>query len=149
MDNEDTILIRCVKIRMNFGHAPNRIELAEFDRWAEPLSENFTRVLAENLSFLLGTERILVHPSSRNFRADYQVMIDVSRFAVAPSGTVNLSARWRILDAKNRSLIVMRKSSANRPIRGSGFEPTAAAMSEAVTELSRNIADALRSLRPR
>ncbi len=129
--------------------SPNRIELAEFDRWAEPLSENFTRVLAENLSVLLGTQRILVHPSSRNFPVDYRVVIDVSRFEVARSGRVKLSARWRILDPKQRSLVLMRKSSSNRPILGSGFEPTAAAMSDAVAELSRNIVDALRSIRPR
>ncbi len=129
--------------------SPNRIELAEFDRWAEPLSENFIRVLAENLSILLGTQRILVHPSSRTFRFDYQVVIDVSQFEVARSGMINLSARWRILDPKERSLVLMRKSLSNRPIRGSGFEPTAAAMSDAVAELSRNIADALRSLQPR
>ena len=113
------------------------------------MSENFIRVLAENLSILLGTQRILVHPSSRNFRFDYQVVIDVSRFEVARSGMVNLSARWRILDPKKRSLVLMRKSSSNRPILGSGFEPTAAAMSDAVAELSQNIADALRSIRPR
>ncbi len=129
--------------------SPNRIELAEFDRWAEPLSENFTRVLAENLSVLLGTQRILVYPSSRNFPFDYQVVIDVSRFELARSGMVKLSARWRILDPKERSLVLMRKSSSNRPILGSGFEPTAAAMSDAVAELSRNIADALRSIQPR
>jgi len=129
--------------------SPNRIELAEFDRWAEPLSENFTRVLAENLSILLGTQRILVRPPSKILPFDYQVAIDVTRFEVARSGMVKLSARWRVLNPSERSMVMMRKSSSDRPILSSGFESTVAAMSDAVAELSRNIADAIRSIQPR
>src|SRR5574342_626514 len=39
--------------------AQNRFDVSENDRWAEPLDENFTRVLAQNLSVLLRTDRII------------------------------------------------------------------------------------------
>ena len=42
--------------------AQNRFDLSENDRWAEPLDENLTRVLAKNLSVLLRTDRIVVYP---------------------------------------------------------------------------------------
>src|SRR5215468_10622748 len=35
--------------------APNRVSLDEFNRWAGPLDENIARVVAGNLSVLLGT----------------------------------------------------------------------------------------------
>src|SRR5580700_1859338 len=42
--------------------APNRIELSDERRWAEPLDKNFVRVLSENLATLLDTERIEKYP---------------------------------------------------------------------------------------
>ena len=37
--------------------APNRIDLSEERRWAEPLDKNFVRVLSENLATLLDTQQ--------------------------------------------------------------------------------------------
>jgi hypothetical protein len=37
---------------------PNRIELSDDKRWAEPLDKNFIRALSENLATLLNTSRI-------------------------------------------------------------------------------------------
>ena len=36
--------------------AQSRFDVSENDRWAEPLDENFTHVLAQNLSVLLGSD---------------------------------------------------------------------------------------------
>ena len=40
------------------------MEVAEFDRWVEPLSESVPRAIAANLATLLRTERIVVFPWS-------------------------------------------------------------------------------------
>jgi len=40
------------------------MEVAEFDRWVEPLSESVPRAIAANLTTLLRTERIVVFPWS-------------------------------------------------------------------------------------
>ena len=40
----------------------NRFALSENDRWAEPLAHNVANVLAENLSMLLQTDAVTVHP---------------------------------------------------------------------------------------
>jgi uncharacterized lipoprotein YmbA len=42
----------------------NELKLAEFDRWAGSLADDFSRVLAENLSILLSTDRVSVYPVS-------------------------------------------------------------------------------------
>ena len=45
----------------------NRFAVAENDRWAEPLEENFSRVLSQNLSILLQTDRMsLTHGKEAN-----------------------------------------------------------------------------------
>src|ERR1035437_9411105 len=38
--------------------ATNRVAVDEFNRWAEPLNENIARVVAGNLSVLLGTSQV-------------------------------------------------------------------------------------------
>src|ERR671924_270261 len=55
---------------------PYEIKLAEFDRWAEALDANFTRVLADNLSLLLPTARVVMSPWPRATPLDYQVTVD-------------------------------------------------------------------------
>lgn len=125
----------------------NRIQLAEFDRWAEPLFDNFARVLVENLSGLVGTERIVVHSAARAFPIDYQILIDVSRFEAVSSRNVILVARWRIYHPKSDKILKAMKSTSSQPITGPGYEGMAAAMSIAVGELSRDIAKAINSLK--
>ncbi len=45
----------------------NRLEIDEFHRWGGSLESNFVRVLIENLSQLLGSERIMAQPWERYF----------------------------------------------------------------------------------
>ena len=39
-----------------------KLTLAEFDQWAAPLHDIFSRALAENLALLIPTDRVLLHP---------------------------------------------------------------------------------------
>jgi uncharacterized protein len=45
---------------------PNRFKILEDDRWAEPLDENFLRVLMQNLSVSPRTDQIFIYPWPRN-----------------------------------------------------------------------------------
>lgn len=60
--------------------SPNRFEVAENDRWAEPLEENFARVLARNLAALMRTVRIAAYPWAADRRPARQMEIEVLRF---------------------------------------------------------------------
>ena len=60
--------------------ARNQLALGEFDRWAEPLQDNFARVLAENLARLIPTDQVLLHAWPRSATLDYQVTVDVLHF---------------------------------------------------------------------
>lgn len=116
-----------------------RIEVAEFDRWAEPLEESVARVLAENLSRQLGTDRVQRHPFRSGRAVELAVEVDVTRFDGEPGGAVVLEAWWRL---RGEDALLQRGSRIVEEAQGPGFDALAAAMSRALATLSRHIADA-------
>ena len=78
--------------------APSRFDLSENDRWAEPLDENLTHVLTQNLSALLGSDRIISYPWPLDLKPQYRVEIQVLRFESDSAGDAQLSARWAVID---------------------------------------------------
>jgi len=123
----------------------NKIELSEFDLWAGSLAEDFSRVLAENLSILLSTERIIVYPRVKTLPPDYQVLMDVIRFDGSLGGEVTLVARWVIVRGKEKKLVLIRKSSIIEPSGAKGYEALVGAQSRAMEKLSREIAEAIKT----
>jgi len=92
----------------------NRIDLSEYDRWAERLETNFTRVLAQNLSVLLNTDQLVFYPWELNRKPNYQVTIEMLRFESNTRGEVQLSARWEILDTNKRTQLQAGESGITR-----------------------------------
>ena len=126
------------------GH---RLELAEFDRWAEPLEQSFARALTENLSGLLATERVVLLPWTGGGPVDYRITMEVIRFDGTPRSNVSLIARWTLLGPDGNELAAPRRSRIAVSTRQAGYEGVAAAMSEALGELSREIVAAIRGHR--
>jgi uncharacterized lipoprotein YmbA len=124
----------------------NQIGVSENDRWAEPLDENFARVLAQNLSALLRAERINAYPWPIDEKPNYQVEIEVLRFEANAAGDVQLLARWTVRDTSKKNSIQHRESRISGPARTKSTEAFVAALSEALGEFSREIADAVRAI---
>ena len=127
----------------------HRLTLAEFDRWAEPVKQRFPRVLAENLAVLLATDRVVVAPWQSAASLDYRVAVDVIRFEGAPGGEVELVARWMVLGSEGDEIAPMKKSSLVVRANSPGYDGLAAAMSQAIADLSRHIAAAIRTAKCR
>jgi hypothetical protein len=124
----------------------NRFAVAENDRWAEPLEENFSRVLGQNLSILLYTDKIVTYPWERNQRPAYQVQVEVLRFEPnAQQQSVELWARWLILDSEKKT-IALKESFLSYPTKDNSAEASVAALSEVVGTLSQEIAAGIRRL---
>jgi uncharacterized lipoprotein YmbA len=121
----------------------NQLHFDQFNRWGEPLKDNFVRVLASNLDTLLHLDHVVLFPWYSNTPMDCTVVVTVLRFEPQPSGEVLLSARWGIGDGKGHALD-SRDSHFTRP--GGSPAETAAALSELLAELSSEIAGALRKL---
>ena len=124
----------------------NELRLAEFDRWAGPLDENFAQVLADNLSTLLATDRVALFPWPKSTPIDYQVAVEVTQFDGAPGGMALLTARWTLRSGDGQNTLAMRKSSISESVGGADYAALAAAQSRAVSRLSREVAAAIQSL---
>jgi uncharacterized lipoprotein YmbA len=123
-----------------------QMEVAEFDRWGEPLSEGVPRAIAAYLAAFLQTERIVVFPWPGARTIEHQVVIDVTRFDGVVGGDVLLEARWRVL-GQDRKELVLRYSAVREATGESGYLALVAAMSRSVGALSREIADSVKMLR--
>lgn len=130
------------------GNTSPVLRSAALAEWAEPLRDGFTRVLAENLSLLLATERVAILPWQSGAPA-YQVVVNVIQFLGQPGGDVSLVALWSLLGTQGQEVLVSKKSSFREPTGGQDYEALAAAMSRTVAALSRDIAAAMSALPPR
>jgi uncharacterized lipoprotein YmbA len=129
--------------------AQHRFEVSENERWAEPLDENFARVLGQNLAALLGTDRIISYPWPGDRKPILRVEIEVLSFEANAAYDAQLSARWVVLDGGTRKPLDLKVSRIVRPAKDKSIDGAVAALSEAVADLSREIADAVRNLEGR
>ncbi len=124
----------------------HRYELAEFDQWAEPIEDNFSRVLTDNLSTLLSPVQIAVIPWQSDLPATYRVQVDVTRFSGAVGAEAALRARWYIFGKEAQTALVTRQSSFSEAVSGQEYEALVAALSRTVEALSHAITAEIKAL---
>jgi uncharacterized lipoprotein YmbA len=124
----------------------NELELGEFARWAEPLEDNFPRVLAENLAILLPTARVITYPWKQSIPIDYQVIVDVSLFDGALGGDVSMRVRWALLGDHGKKMLLRRNASLNARTGARSYEALVAAQSRVLADLSSEIAEEIIAL---
>ncbi|MBB3268257.1 hypothetical protein FHW79_005932 [Azospirillum sp. OGB3] len=116
------------------------------DRWAERLPVNATRVLVENLSILLGTDRVYAVPSRTNGPPDYEVSVEFDRFERTASDDSVLDAHWAIHDGATQKVLVREETRLATRVVDNGYPALVAAMNDNLTALSRDIAKAIAKL---
>ena len=121
----------------------NRMVLADFDSWVEPLQGMFARVLAQNLARLLGTDDVLMLPERRQVNFDYQVEVDVTRFDVDTAGNAVLDARWWVFGRNGEKLLRSGRSTISEPAEVGDYTAAAAALSRALGAMSTEITQAI------
>ena len=127
-------------------HSDNEIRIADLDRWAEPLRENLIRVVLDNLAVLLSSGRIIRFPPAVSIPVTYQIIIEVSRFDGNPKDGVVLRARWSILGDNGNTVLLEQQSVLNEPTKGDTIAEMVFAQSRLVAKLSRDIAEAIKTL---
>lgn len=122
-----------------------RLNLTEFDRWAEPIENNIANVLAVNLSRLLPTTQPIVRPWA-DAGAEYHVLVKILRFDSNPGGDVQLNVSWGIQQSSTHSMPVIREANISQPSAGEDYEAITKNMSVALAVLSEEIASELGKL---
>lgn len=122
--------------------SPNKVDLSEINRWAEPLDKNFVTVLSQNLTTRLGAQ-VTTFPWYRPINLDYQVTLDITRFDTDSRGTAQILGRWEIKDPNNGDQL--NSGEINLSDAAQPGETPAATLSRTLGDLSIQLADAVRA----
>ena len=124
---------------------PNQVRLDEFNRWASPLQSDIARVVAENLTAMLGTAQVTLSTLASGADSGYRAVIEVQRFESAPGEAATLNALWTVRRTKDGRTETGR-TTVREVAQDKGYDALAAAHSRALARLSQDIADAVRAL---
>ncbi len=121
----------------------NELRVDEFRLWAEPLKANISRVIRENLSVLTDAGHVYSYPIKRATIIDYQISLNVLRFDADAAGSVTLKSVWRIVEPDSHQGLMERRSTIVKPSSSTAIADVVDAMSMALAELSKEMAQAL------
>jgi uncharacterized lipoprotein YmbA len=126
----------------------NELTLHEFAKWAEPLEDNISRTLGENLSSMLCIRSIAVFPWRGQTPIDYRIDVHVIQMDGVLGESASLDVVWSIADGTDRMKppLLTKRSSHREPIGGEDYAAFASAQSRNLASLSREIAAAILAL---
>lgn len=127
--------------------AGHKLELSEFNRWVEPLTDSISRVIIIRLSNELESTRIFKVPRrNKTIPLEFRVEIDIARFDGELGGDALLVARWTLYGRQENAMLtkvsIIRESSG-----GEGFDGLIAAQNRALQLLSQEIFMAIKKNR--
>ncbi len=131
---------------MVLNRSANRLHLADFDRWAEPLDAGVLRVTALNLSLLLQTQQVQTFPWRRSNPPDFGISIAVVQFSMQGRQAL-LVAEWTVTEPATGTAVMQHISRLENSATGGDPEDVAAAYSDLLKDLSKEIATAITELR--
>jgi uncharacterized protein len=133
------------RVQMVMRTSPNQVEIADLERWGEPLKAAIPRLAAETLIRQLGQCDVMTSRQSATLDFDFRVAIDIDRFDFSPAEGAAVDATWTIRGAKDST-----PRTGHTRVRepGGGGDPAsmAAAQSRAIEKVAGNIAEAIRPL---
>jgi len=124
----------------------NELSRSQFDLWAEPLSNTFSRVIAENLTRLLCTESVHLFPWMASIKPDYVVRAEVMEISGDLDTEAYLQVQWTIWGAAERKELVRKRSNYSERVQDPTYHSLVQAYSIMVGQLSREIAEAIEGL---
>jgi len=122
------------------------LNFAQFDRWAEPLDSIFMRLLSDDMTAMLPSAAFHTFPCNFAIPLDYQVIVDIVQLDNQLDKQMALTAQWSIIDAKNRKMLVTKRSQFTQPIEPHNYSGVSMALSKVSISLSREIAQSLSTL---
>jgi uncharacterized protein len=123
----------------------NELILGQFDRWAEPVQDTFSRVLAENLTRLLCTKSVVLYPWRSSTQLDYRVEAEVIHMDGALGREASLEVWWSIWDG-GKKVLISRQSKFREPVAANNYEALVQAQSRLLASFSREIVEAMGKL---
>ena len=122
----------------------NGLQIANNERWAEPLDEGITRVVSLNLAGLMQTQNIQLFPWHPRRQPEFGIKIRVLAMD-ADAKQVSLVAEWLLYRVDNGEALTRRLQEYNQPLSTpeNSAAVIAASYSDLLYRLSRDIAAAV------
>jgi uncharacterized lipoprotein YmbA len=124
----------------------NQLVLSELNLWGGALKADVNRVLIENISYSLASDGIPVVTWKIGIADTQRVPIQVVRFDGIPNDNIILKARWTVIGKDGKTFELVSESNISVPVKGGSYNAVVAAMSEALGELSKEIASGIKSV---
>jgi uncharacterized lipoprotein YmbA len=123
----------------------NEVRLDEFVKWAEPLENNISRALAENLPSLLCIRSIAIFPWRGQTPIDYRIDVHVIQMDGILGKSASLDVAWSITDGTDRrkSPLLTKRSTYKASTGGGDYGAFVSAQSRNLASLSRDIAETI------
>jgi len=123
----------------------NRMLLADFDQWIEPVQANFTSALSDALSRKVCAKPLMGFPWPGGSRPDYQIAIQVRTFDGALGKEAVLRADWSVAD-RDGKVLAWKASALREAASGNDYPSLVAAQSRLVEKLAQEMAESLATL---
>ena len=121
----------------------NEIGYAPFDQWAQPLADNFSLVLAENVSKLVCNRWVYRFPWTGSDHPNYRVRVEVISMTGRLGKEAIVDVRWTVSDTGEKKVIRQERARYTEPVPDNDYSSLARAYSAALASLSKDIAKAL------
>ncbi len=121
----------------------NELELAEFNRWAEPLDDAIERVVAQNLMLIFPEAKVLLYPWGYYEPVKYQVVVEVISIDAALQNEVRLCINWSALNAEDKKVFLTKNSIYNIKVNKPNYNAMIEALNQGLYEFSLDIAKAI------
>ncbi len=115
------------------------LQLAEFERWAEPMGEMFTRTLTENIKSLTGSHHIYSYPWSSNLDFTYRINAKIIKFENNVNGDALLIAHWQLIHESGESKVKTMHSEFNANAKDASYSSRIAALNDTLTQFAKEI----------
>lgn len=125
----------------------NQLKPVDGHRWGERLGVGITRVVAANLQLLLPRDLVTPAPGRGRQAFDFEVGVDIARFALSEGGQAEVTGRWTVLDAESGRVLASEQFAERRPA-GTGYDAQVSAMNANLAAVSTLVARAIATLPP-
>jgi len=117
------------------------LQIAEDQRWGEPLDQGVQRVTLQNLAALTGAQ-VRNFPWRQTSIPGYAVRLDVLDLDRLPDGGALLEVTWALEDLRQNKLLSTQHERLTTPVNGD-YDALVVAYSDLLAQLAQRIAAAL------
>ena len=123
----------------------NKVEFSNLHRWGEPLDEGIARVVAKNLSIVLGTLNYAAYPHRQKPQCDLEIGLHIERFEKVSGAKVTLVGTWQLF--RNNRQVYIEALAEKIKLSSAAVDPDktpqVAALSQTLRKVSERIAAGL------